>query len=570
MWLRRIEDQEVGFSPEEGLFNGIPIEIVGDAWPLCFGTPVNVPGKTYQKAVNPTMLNGYGIFFYKEGTEAPVAPEGRKERPVVWNFDATIEEIEDNWNNEIRLALEFAEVMAGVGAEIIRMREERRDKYMEAYNKVVNYNIENGSGGGIIVLNGDKVPINRMLDVRINDYPLHAIFQSNGTVKLWPRRQDRDRQQRKYEYAYIWWDGHTEDVIAMPPDYMAKNEDGFYITHMESEFFQGGSSIIIESEGMFVDYIVNILPSNVKWVMAYRTLNNVKTLTLVPPNMYNVLIIPMGELNVTVVRLDRPLSTIRKEDWGDDIYVTLTSSVGPNIVDIIKWVVENNTFLKVDQESFDETRPLVAMYPANFALFDRKNVMTLIADIAFQSRCATWIKDNTIYIRYLSSSPISVDTIVEQDINTQTLQITSSPTEDIVTKFVATWKMDYAEKEDYKLILRHNIYKYGVLEQEYDFYIYNSYDLVEKSATFWLIRKANIWKILQIECFLNKLKLETYDYVTLHFNTNYIANSDVVGLIESTQYNSTDHKIAFSLWLPVRLGEMIEYDFAHPCGFGGR
>jgi len=60
--VNQIEDAEYGFSIEEGNFAYSDIDLVGKAWPLCFGTPVNVPAlrtKTPYKAV---LKTGFGIY----------------------------------------------------------------------------------------------------------------------------------------------------------------------------------------------------------------------------------------------------------------------------------------------------------------------------------------------------------------------------------------------------------------------------------------------------------------------------------------------------------------------------
>jgi len=86
-------------------------------------------------------------------------------------------------------------------------------------------------------------------------------------------------------------------------------------------------------------------------------------------------------------------------------------------------------------------------------------------------------------------------------------------------------------------ILRHNVRKYGTKEREFDFYIYNKLDMVLKSATFWLIRYSNTWKKVRFSTPLTKLNLETFDAVTLDFDSPYVANSDVLALVEKADYD---------------------------------
>jgi len=169
-------------------------------------------------------------------------------------------------------------------------------------------------------------------------------------------------------------------------------------------------------------------------------------------------------------------------------------------------------------------------YPSHFALTDRKQILQALEEIAFQARCAIVLKDNTFYLRYLPAEPTPAGTIAESDIEAGTLELLHTTTEDLVTKLVARWRATGAQEEDNKVILRHNVKKYGTKEREFDFYIYNKLDMVLKSATFWLIRYSNTWKKVRFSTPLHKLNLETFDAVTLDFDSPYIANSDVLAL----------------------------------------
>ena len=70
------------------------------------------------------------------------------------------------------------------------------------------------------------------------------------------------------------------------------------------------------------------------------------------------------------------------------MYITFQSSVGPNIVDILDYIIDNYTDLTYDQASFDYVRTKLAPFPANFPLLQRKNVIAVLKEIVFQSRCA--------------------------------------------------------------------------------------------------------------------------------------------------------------------------------------
>ncbi len=88
--------------------------------------------------------------------------------------------------------------------------------------------------------------------------------------------------------------------------------------------------------------------------------------------------------------------------------------------------------------------------------------------------------------------------------------------------------------------------------------------LVQKAATYWLIRKANTWKHISFVTFMNKLNLEGFDCVTLQFNTSYVADVHVKALITHSEVDTENYKIQMDCWLPVKFGETTEYNFAWP------
>lgn len=345
------------------------------------------------------------------------------------------------------------------------------------------------------------------------------------------------------------------------------------LTHTQIEalpdsgmWYAEAGSTVYRADDYQQTYVVNLLPSSVLNVFAYRTVNNKKTLTAVPTNYYtkneNK---SLGPFHLTMITLVKPLSEYVGEQWEDQIYVTLVSSVGPNTVDILEYLITTyGSGITYDATSFNYVKGKIDNYPSHFGLFDLRELVQTLQEIAWQARCALYLKDNVFYIKYLSETPTSVATISESDIEAGSLGIKLSPTEDVYTKLVASWKTDYAQQQPNQLILQHNVKKYGLIENDYDYYIYNIESLVEKSSTFWMIRYSNTWKIVTFKTFLHNLKVETLDAVTLHFNTPYICNTDVLGIVQKAEYNSSDNTIDMEVWIPVKAGTLDVYDLAYP------
>lgn len=312
-------------------------------------------------------------------------------------------------------------------------------------------------------------------------------------------------------------------------------------------------------------FVVNILPSTIYSVYAYRSINGVRQLVPIPSRYYvknedeN-----LGYIHATTITLKKPLSTYKLEGWEDGIFVTLSSDIGPNTCDIVEWIIETFTTLTIDTTTFASVKTALTNYPMNFALFDKRDALNLAQDIAFQARCALWVKFDQVYIKYLPEEPTSIDTLTLSDIELNSLAVKITESEDLITKLTAKWRSRYDQTTDNKIILRHNVSKYQEVAEEFDFFAYTNYDLILKSATFWLIRKANTWKRVTFNTFLTKLKLETFDCITLNLAKDFFSTSSIKGLIEKAEYNSSEKSIAITCWLPIRLGEMTKYDFAWP------
>jgi hypothetical protein len=289
---------------------------------------------------------------------------------------------------------------------------------------------------------------------------------------------------------------------------------------------------------------------------------------VVPSSYYTVQYATFGTLQATMVVMSRPLSTRTGEKWEDNIWVNCISPLGPNAADIIQYLVENYTDESIDSTTFAAVKTLVDPYKMGFALLDRKNALDVIKEIAYQARCAVWFKGGRFYLKYLPLLADPVDTIVESDVESGTMEVTGTDTEDLVTKWTIEWapRLDQVTKN--RIVYRYHVKKYGMVEQTYDCFAFNNQKLVEKFALFWLIRKANTWKRLKFSTFLTKLRLEPFDSVLINFTYPWVNDpgcvNPTIGIVEKASYNSDTSRVELEIWLPIRFGEMCPYDFAYP------
>lgn len=333
-----------------------------------------------------------------------------------------------------------------------------------------------------------------------------------------------------------------------------------------------GDIVELDAENQEV-YVCNHVPSiEIHEVVAYRKINGKQVLCPIPQSYFTIhLNYRLGNMYTTLIVFKRPLYSY-DENWDDQIFVTLTSVLSSNVSEIIKWLIESYTTYTVDAASFLATAIYTINYPCNFALINRHNIINLIEDIAWQARCIVYIYNNVVYLRYISRLPASYDSLItESDIDIESIIVTFTNTEDIVTKLCGNWKLSYTQEYLNKVIVRNKTSKYGIIEQEYDFFIYNDAELVRKSLAFWLIRYSNSWKIIKFKTYLRNLHLQAYDFVRLDFtNLNPLGKQTAVyGYVLSAAYNSNDGTITLEIWTAIRAGENFLYPLAWPSNAGG-
>jgi hypothetical protein len=185
--------------------------------------------------------------------------------------------------------------------------------------------------------------------------------------------------------------------------------------------------------------------------------------------------------------------------------------------------------------------------------------------VAYQARCAVYIRDNVVYMVYLSTEPTSVRTLTESDILPNSFRITHTQTEDLATRHNIKWSDGEAgvyktDPTNFEFTLKHNVPKYGIFDKDVDYYTLNILELVEKSATFWMIRNSNTWKEIEFETPLKHLNLDVFDAITI--NIGQFTTTKVV--ITESRFNLDSNTISFKAWTPIRSGEGSEYLWAWP------
>lgn len=336
------------------------------------------------------------------------------------------------------------------------------------------------------------------------------------------------------------------------------------------------------ADGFEEAYVANLIPStDIHEVMAFRLVEGVRRLVPVPSRYYNInLSESIAGQTSTTLRFPTPLIQYLDENWEDDIYVSLTSSEGPNTADVIEYIVNTYTDLTPESASFAAVASDLTPFPSHFAVLERRDALDLIDDISYQARCATFIRNDELVLVYLAKEPSVVRTLDASNVAIDSVEVTFTPTEDLVTKMTASWRRDYAKEDEDRgklnqIVLRNNIPLYGNHEEEREFFIYNIEELVERSLTFWIIRKSNTWYQVTLTGHMDQLELEPYDGVVLDFDTDdypILINPAVVvppdtapkDQVLDISYNSETKEIGFLIWRPIPASRDITHRLAYP------
>ena len=575
------EDKEIGFSPEEGQFPTLPQNLVGTVWPLVFGKVAKLPFQrvdeiTYRKEREDDGSNSSPVTTEGTGIEDPaIQPHldqssqqaANAQQLAQVNFIGYLQA-----SGRARRAgelQEFDAIQKGKGpwSSLAKQFLDQGNKYLleaQAIRRKIGQLIitqnaqKDNTKKSIGVTNGEKMPQGVSMDINLGGAKHTGYFLGNQFVitnRVHPEAE-------KYGMA----DLGTNSLNPLIP------RDTFFWADAGSPVGYSINEIILDEHEdvlMPVRYIVSsTVWTTVQVVWAMRTINDVTSIYPVPVNYYRQINTMFGTLPVTMIYCPIPLSARvnangKSEGWDDELWGFVSSPIGPNTVDILRWIIETYTTHEIDETSFDEVRELVDPYPSNFALQDRPQVMQVLADIAYQARCIIWLKNNKFYIKYKPKRDTSIATITEADVIENTLEVSYTESEDLTTKYLAEWRSEYKSGKKNLVILRYNIAYYGVHEKRYDYFIYTQQQLVEKSATFWLIREANTFKQCTFKVPIKFLNIETLDTITLDFDHPFIANGPVDCLVEEAVVNTQDYTISIKCWVPVRAGEMTEYTFAY-------
>ena len=215
-----------------------------------------------------------------------------------------------------------------------------------------------------------------------------------------------------------------------------------------------------------------------------------------------------------------------------------------NTAEAIKYLFDTYSgSLGTDAASFTSVATDIANFPSHFAILDQPNVVSVCEDIAWQARCALLLKNDTVFIRYLSKTQTEAFEHTNSNTEFKTLSTSFIATEDLVTRLVANWRENYETEDVKEYIFENNIPTFGLVEDNYEFSIYNIESLVKVSLGFWGIRLSNSWRTFALRGFYDSILLEAFDVNAI--NIGQLSTNKIRGEVERADQDLTGDEFTY-------------------------
>ena len=595
--VSQLEDTEVGFTLEEGTFTEPDLDdLVGKIWPECFGTTIHKKAIRIDHKFTGSLGEAVGIADFALPRQASANEQIAQFLIGLQIFWAMMGGylrfigLKDQGDALIKKANQFGVQAVGFrqkASDILATYRAQLETERNSVRIIGGWEFPRGTltldiGGALFTgsFRGNQYDVDDndadIFDIQQACHPAleefciecgEAIYQTAGTTFFGFTADDGTVQDCKilpYAEAFSYTQVTGDTGLIYTGNIPGETAGPF--------FAQAGASVKIHSAEP-QRYIISITPGSggingtgVLKVAAFTTFETGERVLLdVPEDKYRVYRQSFGTVTATIVEVFDALSKAPAPAWEDTIYVTFHSSIGPNPVAIMQYLISRYSSFGIDGASFGRVRGRTGVYDMNFCVPGRKNIFTILKELTFMARCAIFLRNGKFHLVYLPDEPPLVHTFSESNVDTNSVEVSFTETEDLITSFTGTWEAHGAQDEKNKVILRYNIKKYGTHKFEFDYYAYNYIGGVIKSMTYWIIRRGNTWKTLKFNASLDALNAEVFDGVNLSFSHDYVSNGTVLGTVESADYAADNNTIEFAIWTGVRSGEMEAYDFAYPA-----
>lgn len=521
----RIEVRDFGYTLKENDFAYITKDAEGQALPLAFGNVLKVPalqikgsltGILYEKATaDSTSFVVEGGERFPQGATVTISIDGVH---FTGTFAGKVFTV-TSANTAIYTNIAFTN---GTSRRLTLTNDQQLYGQFIYYNNMINF---------VMQQNGKVCYLAQ---------PWHLPYSSSNVSVV----SGSLAQSAKYPRAS--WGNYTIGATAW--EQLSTDDSGDFTGEViEADVWEimAGSQVTL-IQGTSDVYVCNMIPSSaILEVWGHRTAssdadffrraipkgrrsqadtneNSASRFVPIPSSYYTVNLsesITMADataIQATTLTFAVPLVERENEGWDGSVFVSYRSSVGTNVADVLKYILEAYTDYTVDATSYNAVKADVADYPVSFCLSENRNAMAICEEIAWQARCALIVYNGTVFMKYLSQAPGSGSTILdESDIELKTLVLSTTGINDIYTQLTAKWSSDYSGRAyaERQMEYSNNVDIYGARKKDVDFYIYNIEECVRLSLNFWGYRYSKSWRKAQCNLFPEQLGLDPFDAV---------------------------------------------------------
>ena len=250
---------------------------------------------------------------------------------------------------------------------------------------------------------------------------------------------------------------------------------------------------------------------------------------------------------------------IRVSIEGIDSLGDGTGTLIENPALIVKNLLENSDYgLGLDGSEIDATAFGTAQSSANFlkmgfVVEQERQAMEVIAEIAFQGRCALIWEEGLASIVFLTNSPGSSEaTINEAHRVMDSLRVSHADFDGIVTEITARWT-ERGDERTYKRVDATAEAAVGRRARDLDLWCYAQREYVRYVSSFYLYRWKRLWDYASLATFLTHLELQRGDWATVNVTGLWASQLGFVESLDHTPGNGVSRlmdSIRFTLRLP--------------------
>jgi len=319
----------------------------------------------------------------------------------------------------------------------------------------------------------------------------------------------------------IFLDQYNAQIIGVYGEYPLSIPGNMYVDY--SEYWTTGDSAKIEFIGQTFEHTISVLPAN--------SITNIFTsdMQLQTEIEYDLVLNPEAKIKVNTI---------------GNRWCSVSSTVGPNIVDIIQYIIENYTELTFNADSALHTTH--SNFPVGFYYTDDVDVKKVLDDICLQAclKYTIYGNDFTLKDATTKNEVINELTLQQSNLEIGSLRWETSRSADLFTTVIGEWSVNnYPDNNKETVEMSNNESKFDENIKTINFNIYHAEGSVERAVTYYIDLYSNIWEYITFRSFLYCINLYLYERVTI--NAPIIGENS--GIIEEFDFSMSTYSTKLKL-----------------------